>query len=124
MTNRRACLALLIPLVVPAGSGLAAPVLSRPPEPVAMQSPWWENYDQTDRFLCDRRISLVLERNASQASLISGGSRSLLFRESSDAPGLRYRNDQMLIVLRGDELLLERLPQQAAPVAGPAAAGR
>lgn len=112
MSNRRACLALLISLVLPAGSRPAVAAVSRPAGPVAMQSPWWENYDQTDRFLCDRRISLVLERNASQASLISGGSRSLLFREDSEAPGLRYRNDQMLIVLRGDELLLERLPDR------------
>jgi len=76
----------------------------------AMQSPWWENYDQRDRYLCPNRGSLVLERNDSQASLISGGSRMILFREASDAPGLRYRSEQTQVILRGDELTLERLP--------------
>jgi len=75
-----------------------------------MQSPWWENYDQRDRYLCPNRGSLVLERNDSQASLISGGSRMILFREASDAPGLRYRSEQTQVILRGDELTLERLP--------------
>lgn len=93
----------------------AAPPAAPAPDPVhgvaqAMQSPWWENYDQKDRYLCPNRGALVLERNDSQASLISGGSQMILFREASDAPGLRYRNEQMQVILRGDELTLERLP--------------
>lgn len=101
-------LALLVALVL----SPAFPASSRPVPPLAqaMQSPWWENYDQRDRYLCPNRGSLVLERNASQASLISGGSQMILFREASDAPGLRYRNDRMQVILRGDELTLERLP--------------
>lgn len=104
-------LALLVALAV---GPLAPPVPRSSPsgQPLAqaMQSPWWENYDQKDRYLCPNRGALVLERNESQASLISGGSQILLFREASDAPGTRYRNDQVQVILRGDELTLERLP--------------
>lgn len=95
-----------------------ASIPASPPSPAAfkvaqaMQSPWWENYDQKDRYLCANKGSLVLERNDSQASLISGGSQMILFRDASDAPGLRYRNDQMQVILRGDELTLERLPMK------------
>lgn len=78
--------------------------------PTAMVSPWWENYDTKDRFLCSERGGVVLERNASQASLISGGSRTTLFREASDEPALIYRNDDLRVILRGDELTVERLP--------------
>ena len=94
---------------------LAALVLAALPHPSlaqAMQSPWWENYDQKDRYLCPNRGSLILERNDSQASVISGGNQMILFREASDAPGLRYRNDQMQLILKGDELTLERLPMK------------
>jgi len=55
---------------------------------------------------------VVLERNDSQASLIAGGFRSTLFREASDAPGLRYQNDSLRVILRGDELTLEQLPSR------------
>jgi hypothetical protein len=89
---------------------LVQPALPLPAKAQAMLSPWWENYDQKDRYLCPNQGSLVLERNASQASLISGGTQMTLFREASDAPGLRYRNDEMRLILRGDELTLERLP--------------
>ena len=101
-------LALLVALTL----SPAAQASWRPASPLAqaMQSPWWENYEQRDRYLCPNRGSLVLERNDSQASLISGGSQMILFREASDAPGLRYRNAQMQVILRGDELTLERLP--------------
>ena len=78
--------------------------------PLAMTSPWWENYDSKDSYLCGDRNTVVLERNASQASLIAGGFRSTLFRESSDAPGQRYSNDTMRLILRGDELTVERFP--------------
>ncbi|KEF43385.1 MAG: hypothetical protein ER33_01185 [Cyanobium sp. CACIAM 14] len=77
---------------------------------LAMQSPWWENYDLRERFLCSDRLSVVLERNASQASLIAGDARATLFREESDAPGLRYQNESLRVILRGDELTLEQLP--------------
>jgi hypothetical protein len=78
----------------------------------AMQSPWWENYDQKERFVCPDRGALVLERNESQASLISGRSSSILFREASDNPGLIYGNGTLRVILRGDELTLEQLPQR------------
>lgn len=77
---------------------------------LAMGSPWWEDYDTRDSYRCDDRGTLVVERNASQASLISGRHRSTLFREDSQAPGMRYRNDEMRLILRGDELTVERLP--------------
>ena len=76
----------------------------------AMQSPWWENYEQKDRFLCRNRSMVVLERNDSQASLITGGRPLLLFREDSDQAGQRYRGGDLLVILKGDELTLERLP--------------
>ncbi len=79
---------------------------------LAMQSPWWENYDLRERFVCSDRLSVVLERNASQASLIAGQSRSTLFREQSEAPGLRYQNETLRLILRGDELTLEQLPSR------------
>ncbi|MEI7666130.1 MAG: hypothetical protein WCI65_08795 [Synechococcaceae cyanobacterium ELA263] len=88
---------------------LLGPLLS-PVE--AMQSPWWENYDLKERYICPDHGSLVLERNESQASLISGRSSSILFRESSDNPALTYRNGSMKVMLRGDELTLEQLPQR------------
>jgi hypothetical protein len=79
---------------------------------LAMQSPWWENYDVRERFVCSDRLSVVLERNASQASLIAGQFRSTLFREQSEAPGLRYQNETLRLILRGDELTLEQLPSR------------
>ena len=121
MSTLTASLALLSALIMPPPLALLpseaqAPLLRDRVRPLAMQSPWWENYEKKDLFLCDRRISVVLERNESQASLISGGSRAILFRESSEAPVVRYRNDQMLIILRGDELTLERLPDRLSCV--------
>jgi hypothetical protein len=104
-------LALLLALALtPLAPAAARPSPSALTIAQAMQSPWWENYDQKDRYLCPNRGALVLERNDSQASLISGGSQMILFREASDAPGIRYRNDQVQVILRGDELTLERLP--------------
>lgn len=79
---------------------------------LAMGSPWWENYDQRDSYRCNDKATVVVERNDSQASLISGGYRSTLFREASDAPGLRFRNDEMRLIVRGDELTVERLPMR------------
>jgi membrane-bound inhibitor of C-type lysozyme len=76
----------------------------------AMTSPWWEDYDRKERYLCSDRGAIVVERNDSQASVITGRSRSTLFRDASEAPGLRYSNGSMRLILRGDELVLEQLP--------------
>lgn len=81
------------------------------PLQVALESPWWENYDQKDRYICSGRNEIVLERNEAQASLIAGNQRSTLFRETSDSPGLRFRNGDTKLILQGDELTLERFPQ-------------
>jgi len=78
------------------------------PPLLAMSSPWWEDYDIHERYLCGEQGTLVVERNASQAALISGRNSFTLFRESSDGPGLRYRNGPMLMVLWGDSLSLEQ----------------
>ena len=78
----------------------------------AIQSPWWEDYAIRDRYLCRDKATLVLERNDAQASLIQGRYRSTFFREASDEPGLRYSGDGMRLILNGDELTLERLPQR------------
>ena len=75
---------------------------------LAMTSPWWEDYEVRERFLCGDRGGLVVERNASQASLISGPAGITLFRESSTEPGLHYRNGEMLLTLWGDNLTLEQ----------------
>jgi hypothetical protein len=76
----------------------------------AMTSPWWEDYDVKERYLCAERGGVVVERNASQAALISRGTVTTLFREPGDGPALVYRNDGLRLILRGDELTLERLP--------------
>jgi hypothetical protein len=78
----------------------------------AMGSPWWENYDTRESFLCRDKNKVVLERNDAQAALISGRSTTTLFREPSDLPGLRYGNDSLRLILRGDELTVEQLPQR------------
>jgi hypothetical protein len=84
-----------------------APLLAQ-----AMHSPWWEDYAIKDRYLCRDKGMVVLERNDAQASLINGHSRSTFFREPSDLPGLHYTADGMRLILRGDELRIERLPQR------------
>ena len=92
-----------------AGAGLN-PALA--PAARAMSSPWWEDYAIKERFLCGGQGAVVVERNDAQASLISGGFRTTLFREASDEPGLRYRGDDLRLILQGDELTVERLPQR------------
>ena len=77
-----------------------------------MGSPWWENYDRRDTYRCPDRRTLVVERNEAQASVLSGGFRSTWFREASEAPGLRYQDGSRRLILRGDELTLEQLPQR------------
>ena len=81
-------------------------------ERLAQTSPWWENYEVKERYLCTDKGGVVLERNASQAALISGGSITTLCREASEGPGLIYRNADLRLILRGDELTVERLPMK------------
>jgi hypothetical protein len=80
--------------------------------PVAAASPWWEHYEQRDTYRCGTLGQVVLERNDTQASLLSGRLRSTLFRERSDAPGMRYSSGRLRVILSGDELVLEQLPQR------------
>ena len=75
---------------------------------LALSSPWWEDYDIRDRFLCGDQGSVVVERNDAQASLISGRSRFTLFRVASSQPGLRFATDGMELILWGDNLTLEQ----------------
>ena len=75
---------------------------------LAVSSPWWEDYDIRDRFLCGDQGSVVVERNDAQASLISGRSRFTLFRVASSQPGLRFATDGMELILCGDNLTLEQ----------------
>ncbi|MFM1798043.1 MAG: hypothetical protein RLZZ117_321 [Cyanobacteriota bacterium] len=96
----------LLPGALPAGDPASAARLSSQ----AMTSPWWEDYDVKERYLCAERGGVVVERNASQAALISRGTVTTLFREPGDGPALVYRNDGLRLILRGDELTLERLP--------------
>ncbi|MFM7651759.1 MAG: hypothetical protein ACKO5M_02360 [Vulcanococcus sp.] len=103
MSRRRGLRSLLALLVV------MAPAVGRA-EPI--QSPWWEDYALRDRELCRDKATLVLARNDAQASLIQGRYRSTFFREASDEPGLRFSGDGMRLILNGDELTLERLPQR------------
>ncbi|MEX0587764.1 MAG: hypothetical protein WD136_00765 [Cyanobium sp.] len=79
---------------------------------ISMGSPWWEDYGITEQFLCPDQRRVTLERNESQASLIAGRFRSTLFREASDQPGIRYRNEQMTLTLRGDMLTMEQLSRR------------
>jgi hypothetical protein len=89
---------------------LLALVAGLQPAGLAMTSPWWEDYDIKERYLCAENGGVVLERNASQATLISRGSQTTFFRETNSNPALIYRNDDFRLILRGDELTLERLP--------------
>ena len=75
---------------------------------LALSSPWWEDYDTRERFLCGDQGILVVERNDAQASLISGRSRFTLFRIASSQPGLRFATDGMELILWGDNLTLEQ----------------
>ena len=78
----------------------------------AMQSPWWENYDSQLNFLCPGQGSLVLERNESQASILSHGFRSTLFRDPTEGGAIAYRNGDFRVRLNGDELTLEQGARQ------------
>lgn len=82
------------------------------PLALAMGSPWWEQYELRDTYLCADRGRLVVERNDAQASLLTGRFRTTLFREASELPGLRYTNEMLRLVIRGDVLSLERASQK------------
>jgi len=90
------------------------------PALLAMGSPWWEDYAIKETYLCSDQASVVLERNDAQASLITGRFRSTLFREQQPTGaaepilGIVYRNDMMTLILRGDQLILEQLPQRTS----------
>lgn len=73
-----------------------------------MSSPWWEDYELRERFVCGDKGVLVVERNDAQASLISGRNRFTLFRVASSQPGLRYSTENMELTLWGDSLTLEQ----------------
>jgi hypothetical protein len=79
---------------------------------LAMGSPWWEDYGISERFLCPNLGALIIERNDAQASVLSGQFRTTLFRENTDLPGLRYADDRMRVIIRGDVLTLEQLPDR------------
>lgn len=74
---------------------------------LSMGSPWWEDYGISEQFICPDQSRITLERNDAQASLLTGHFRSTMFREASDLPGIRYRNEQLSLVLRGDVLIME-----------------
>ncbi len=82
------------------------------PLAVAMGSPWWEQYEVRDTYLCSDRGRLVVERNDAQASVLTGRFRTTLFRENSELPGLRYANDMLRLVIRGDVLSVEQESQK------------
>ncbi|MEB3321018.1 MAG: hypothetical protein VKI63_08785 [Cyanobium sp.] len=75
-------------------------------------SPWWENYDSSDTYLCPQLGRVVVERNEAQASLLAGGTRSTGFRDNADLPGLRYSNERLTLILRGDLLTIEQRPSR------------
>ena len=89
--------------------GAAAPLRAAPGP---MGSPWWENYNVRQSYLCPGRGTVVLERNDSQASLLSGGFRSTLFRESASGGEISFRNDDFRVTLQGDVLTLEQATRQ------------
>lgn len=100
--------ALLLPLLL--WGPLALPL--QHPLQLAGASPWWEQYESQDSYLCRDKSKIVLERNDAQASLISGRYRTTLFREASEAPEVLYRNEQLSVSLRGDELILDQPPRR------------
>ena len=101
---------LVLPGLGPTAAGLGGRAVLAAPG--GMNSPWWENYDVRQRFICPQQGTVVVERNDSQASLFAAGVRFTLFRERDGEPGLRYRNDNLRLILSGDELTLEQLPQR------------
>jgi hypothetical protein len=105
-------LVLAVQVLAPVGLGLVLTAGAAKALPGAFQSPWWENYEVRQSFLCPGQGLVVVERNDSQASILSGGVRFTLFREQAAGPGLLYSSDSMRLTLRDDELTLEQLPQR------------
>jgi len=102
-------------LALPSGATLLLALVGAAPlraAPGPMGSPWWENYDVRQSFICPGRGTVVLERNDSQASLLSGGFRSTLFREPASGSQLSFRNDDFRVTLQGDVLTLEQATRQ------------
>ena len=97
------CVSLMVAMV--AGAPLRA-------APGPMGSPWWENYDVRQSYLCPGRGTVVVERNDSQASLLTGGYRSTLFRDPASGSELSFRNDDFRVTLQGDVLTLEQATRQ------------
>jgi hypothetical protein len=91
--------------VVPAPLLLALSLLTQ-------SSPWWEQYESRETFLCPRLGRVVLERNDAQAALITGGFRSTGFRDNPGLSGIRYRNEQFTLILRGDMLTIDQRPNR------------
>jgi hypothetical protein len=87
---------------------------------LAMGSPWWEDYAIKETYLCSDRAQVVVERNDAQASLLAGRYRTTLFRAQQNTPGqepitgIVYRNELMTLILRGDQLILEQLPNRTS----------
>ena len=77
-----------------------------------MGSPWWEDYSKSETFLCPNQVVLVIERNDAQASVLSGRVRTTLFRENSTLPGIRFGDDRLRLILQGDILTMEQLPDR------------
>jgi hypothetical protein len=102
------------PLSRAAGGLLGCAAALAPLQALAQQlgSPWWENYELKQSFLCPGHGSLVLERNESQASILSQGNRSTLFREPGEGADITYRNGEFRVMLKGDELTLQQGPRQ------------
>jgi hypothetical protein len=75
---------------------------------VGFNSPWWEQYEAKEKYLCSNRSVVMLERNDAQASMFTGGLRTTLFRDANDHSGLLYRNDMLRLMLKGDELTLDQ----------------
>jgi hypothetical protein len=90
-----------------AGPSLSLALTMFAPYMVAMDSPWWENYERKDRFRCTQQQVLVLERNDSQASILMGGQRSTLFRDRQVQNVVRYSGEGLTLSLKGDELQIE-----------------
>ena len=82
--------------------GPAMPSLAGP-------SPWWENYELEEQYRCTDESGLLLERNASQASLYRNGYKINLFRDQRTSLVTRYSNDRLTLTLNGDEITIEDL---------------
>lgn len=75
---------------------------------VSFSSPWWEQYDAKEKYLCSNSSVVMLERNDSQASMFTRGLRTTLFRDANVSPGFLYRNEMFMVALKGDELTLDQ----------------